>query len=109
MREASVLVTNKNIFALERESDGIFPLENPVLRRLLFQNVTDPIAAMPPKTGRPFLNFRVGFLFWLLRGLLIEHSGKVLRHRGLEEHAHQLTNADVADVCLERQFSYFFI
>jgi len=61
------------------------------------------------QTARPFLNFRVGFLFWLVRGLLIEHSGKVLRHRGLEEHAHQLTNADVADVCLERQFSDFFI
>jgi hypothetical protein len=103
-----VLVINKNILALERESEGIFPFANAVLRKRLFQNVTDPIAAMPPKMGAPFLNFSVKYLFWL-RGLLIEHSGKVLRHRSLEEHAHQLINADVADVCLERQFSDFFI
>ena len=107
MREASVLVVNKNILALEWASEGIFPFAN-ALARATFSECHRPIAAMPPKMGGPLPQLQRGYLFWL-RGLLIEHSGKVLRHRGLEEHAHQLTNADVADVCLERQFSYFFI
>jgi hypothetical protein len=104
-----VPVTNKNIFALERESDGISPLERWSCGDYFFKTSPIRLRLCLPKRAAPFLNFRVGFLFWRLRGLLIEHSGKVLRHRGLEEHAHQLTNADVADVCLERQFSYFFI
>src|SRR5262245_66685745 len=60
MREASVLVINKNILALERESEGIFPFANAVLRKRLFQNVTDPIAAMPPKMGRPIPQLQRG-------------------------------------------------
>ena len=103
-----MLVINKNIFALERESDGISPLERRSCGDYFFKTSPIRLRLCLPKWVVPFLNFSVGYLFWL-RGLLIEHSGKVLRHRGLEEHSHQLTNADVADVCLERQFSYFFI
>jgi hypothetical protein len=99
---------NKNILPLNGNRMGYFRSRTRFLRKLLFR--TSPIRSRLclPKWVAPFLNFRVGYLFWL-RGLLIEHSGKVLRHRSLEEHAHQLTNADLANVCLERQFSDFFI
>src|SRR5262245_26192335 len=46
---------------------------------------------------------RLSALFWFVRRRLIEHSGKVLRYRSLDEHAHQLTKANFADLCLERQ------
>jgi hypothetical protein len=39
------------------------------------------------------------------RGLAIEHSGKALRHPGLDEHAHELTKADFPDLCLKGQLS----
>src|SRR5262245_21388599 len=74
-------------------------------------------AGCPVETGassRISFNFRVGttvkrFLFWLFRGLLIEHSRKVLCHRGLDKHAHELTKPNFAELCLERQFSNIFI
>src|SRR5262245_4437187 len=36
-------------------------------------------------------------------------SRKVLCHRSFDEHAHELTKANFADLCLERQFSNIFI
>src|SRR5262245_21209243 len=108
MREASVLVINKNILPLNGNLRGYFRSQTQSCENDFFRTSPIRLRLCLPKWVAPFLNFSVGYLFWL-RGLLIEHSGKVLRHRSLEEHAHQLTNADVADVCLERQFSDFFI